>query len=1042
MERIRYWFITPLALTLIIAVQTTAVDLQGGRQSTGLLVGSSQYLSTLNSVFPAHFASLVTSQINTRTTDFGLFGSGYSFASPDPGPSRSFETPTGSGKEYLFGGGIWVGGIIGQDTLVSTSMDGWQQGQETYPTGFPLVNNSGTIRPIRSVADFALGSVCDDTIHTGASYQLDFMDGRPHIPMHITLSNRAYIWNDPRASFSVLYDLVISNVGNDTIRQGYIGLFIDADIGTAYNGAIDDIAGSITHEQIGYIVDNDGELDSLKYDRAFAIKMIRTSFAGRLNFNWWVLNGNSALDYGPMLRSNYRDYGTGGSGAPEGDRNKYHLLSAPEWDFDQVMSVQIGLYDTLWMPPQSRPFMPMLANGYDTRICVSIGPFDLFPDSSVRIQYALLTADSVHIDPRIVDFIEIAPELYTEALQLERITANGRIADSLAELLLDPVNPPANLRVVTASEDSVTLTWDDWVYDNIDGYRLYGGQIPAEAYEHEGVPPPWYEDPDPEVLATLNDNHYSIVPFGHGGGYSFAISHLVNGQATQTSYPISVLIPTPVTPPPLVDTVQYVMSGEPARLQWAPSTGGSVRQYNIYRFPDTTAAKGRYLRHYSQIASGEEIDTTTVNGTTYYYYAMTPFATVPGDQTEFLDNSPANGYLYMVTAIDSLGFETQFSKTMRVWVVYRSTKDFLVLTHGQLVGTYTYEDSIDQFYEQILAGYSYDIYSFADSLSSCHPSLPSCFDWRLLTRYRVVIVDDNLRDNVLRNWYEDEEAGFAKYLGRKGVLVYCGQFANLGSPEFTGYTIAQWYKKTDALVNRYFGVDSIYGIGTLYYKNNSTAPYVDSMLDFAYAEPTGDAPSIAFDSGSVFFPPSVTNYWPTSSPPLVAAFRQDSNTEVIYRFRANRPERSRLESEPVGLMKSSDSTITITLGFHLWYMQEQSARTLLDWIYQKADFMTETPEDHPDLPRQMVLGQNFPNPFNPSTTIAFSLPTRSTVRIDVFNILGQRVRQLLSEELAAGDHAVVWKGDNHQGDQVASGIYLYRLQSGDLTITKKMVLLR
>ncbi|MEW5795915.1 MAG: T9SS type A sorting domain-containing protein [Candidatus Zixiibacteriota bacterium] len=96
----------------------------------------------------------------------------------------------------------------------------------------------------------------------------------------------------------------------------------------------------------------------------------------------------------------------------------------------------------------------------------------------------------------------------------------------------------------------------------------------------------------------------------------------------------------------------------------------------------------------------------------------------------------------------------------------------------------------------------------------------------------------------------------------------------------------------------------------------------------------------------------------------------------------------------------------------------------------------------PELPTAYALAQNYPNPFNPETTIEFSLPTPSAVELTVYNVLGQQVITLVSGEYPAGEHRVIWNGDDDSGVPVASGIYLYRLTVGSTVLTRKMMLLK
>lgn len=94
------------------------------------------------------------------------------------------------------------------------------------------------------------------------------------------------------------------------------------------------------------------------------------------------------------------------------------------------------------------------------------------------------------------------------------------------------------------------------------------------------------------------------------------------------------------------------------------------------------------------------------------------------------------------------------------------------------------------------------------------------------------------------------------------------------------------------------------------------------------------------------------------------------------------------------------------------------------------------------LPSSYALHQNYPNPFNPSTTIAFDLPRQSSVRLEVFDLLGRRVAVLADQEFAAGSHRVDWNGRAADGRAVASGVYLYRLSTDHVVESRKMILLK
>jgi photosystem II stability/assembly factor-like uncharacterized protein len=106
-------------------------------------------------------------------------------------------------------------------------------------------------------------------------------------------------------------------------------------------------------------------------------------------------------------------------------------------------------------------------------------------------------------------------------------------------------------------------------------------------------------------------------------------------------------------------------------------------------------------------------------------------------------------------------------------------------------------------------------------------------------------------------------------------------------------------------------------------------------------------------------------------------------------------------------------------------------------ILTYADIISSVNERSTTITSDYRLEQNYPNPFNPITTIEFDLPKSSEVSLKIFNILGEEVTTLVSDRLSAGSYSYEWDASN-----LASGVYLYRLQAGDYIQTRKMVLMR
>jgi len=109
----------------------------------------------------------------------------------------------------------------------------------------------------------------------------------------------------------------------------------------------------------------------------------------------------------------------------------------------------------------------------------------------------------------------------------------------------------------------------------------------------------------------------------------------------------------------------------------------------------------------------------------------------------------------------------------------------------------------------------------------------------------------------------------------------------------------------------------------------------------------------------------------------------------------------------------------------------------LDWLGVMA-----IDKDIVRIPVRFSLRQNYPNPFNPVTSISFDLPNDGKVSLTVYNMLGQKVSTLVNDYRRAGRHTVTWNGRSELGHTVSTGVYLYRIEVGDFSATKKMVLLK
>ncbi len=134
------------------------------------------------------------------------------------------------------------------------------------------------------------------------------------------------------------------------------------------------------------------------------------------------------------------------------------------------------------------------------------------------------------------------------------------------------------------------------------------------------------------------------------------------------------------------------------------------------------------------------------------------------------------------------------------------------------------------------------------------------------------------------------------------------------------------------------------------------------------------------------------------------------------------------------LATGTDSTTTIYFTMSTW---NPYTVVLMKSTLKRLDSPTSVDGEHPSLPRQFALWQNHPNPFNPATTIRFTLPRRSTVTLKVYDVRGREVATLVDAVLEPGTHAVRFDAAG-----LPSGVYFYRMRAGDFVDAKKLMLLR
>jgi len=180
--------------------------------------------------------------------------------------------------------------------------------------------------------------------------------------------------------------------------------------------------------------------------------------------------------------------------------------------------------------------------------------------------------------------------------------------------------------------------------------------------------------------------------------------------------------------------------------------------------------------------------------------------------------------------------------------------------------------------------------------------------------------------------------------------------------------------------------------------------------------------------------------------PKIETITPNAQASVIYRYDseyASNTPMGILNGEPVGLEYLSSDYNLVVLSFPLYYMQLEPSRDFTDLVLgQKFNEVTTVYQSVTQTPSNYQLRQNYPSPFNPNTTISYSLKENSQVEITIYSLLGQKIRTLVDGWESADFRTVRWDGRDDSGSLVASGVYVYRLKADRFTATRKRILLR
>jgi hypothetical protein len=426
------------------------------------------------------------------------------------------EFPVGSFTQWA-GSDIWVGGVKGNDTSVSVTLDAvpvllddadtWEFHCPPYPEGaivertvldsLRIGRNCRTLYFCQeAISEQDLVTSSYDTVANAAFTGHNPFDGRPHSPLGLRLTQKSFAWSSPSLEDAIVIQYTLANIGYDTnrsdladqrIRDVFVGVlnwgsvFYETLGDQLLREAVETLTGVLRTAPLpGYadltdtlnviwFADKDGDPIGDAFGRtsitsAFGVRLLAPiSSKLRYSFNWWTAEWFSGTDWGPVRSNSRVTFPTSGIGAPLDDRSKYQMMSNGEWDYDQVQTSQNHEADG-WLPA---PFNAReIADGSLTFNLVSIGPFDLRLGESLTFSIAVVGGEDFHRHP--LNFSEF----------------------------FDPSDPEPYLSGLDFTDLALNAQWAAWVYDSPgfdtdgDGYRgdYYIVGEDTIYYRGDGVP--------------------------------------------------------------------------------------------------------------------------------------------------------------------------------------------------------------------------------------------------------------------------------------------------------------------------------------------------------------------------------------------------------------------------------------------------------------------------------------------------------------------------------------------------------------------------
>ncbi len=531
---------------------------------------------------------------------------------------------------------------------------------------------------------------------------------------------------------------------------------------------------------------------------------------------------------------------------------------------------------------------------------------------------------------------------------------------------------------------SLMLEWLPGDPDVVDHYLIHYG--------------PYHSPPAASVVVPVDSTRYTISGLTEGTLYVFHI--------------------TPFTGTGETSIVSKSISGTPYSLPARPRSLKALPQVGSVRLGWVANNSELDFSHY-QVIRDHQLLPYQISGNTY------------------IDDDPALGndfHSYFVVAVDTdgnLSDTTGVAPVISKAATLEAGRVLALNRTGSNPVAWVDESLSGEVMRDALAEFNYTYMSDTSSSNPDRASLYNLIDYELV----IVSAEGGRQDDILSSDLLDD---ICDYLSMGGKAVIFGRWGNIAIFPDSFTTISYTPGGYGGEYAQYFHLS--HRVIPLSYFEPSVA-MVHS--DFAGAHSLmAEYPDLVWDSAVTVHH---TGPYQCTGVPFPDFVQLNSpEPDVIYTYDSNTDD-SITEGKPVGWRYRGDDYKYVFFDIPLSFMDRSAAVAALHQAVTDLGLVVSADDDSPALvPKEFELLQNHPNPFNPQTVIEFINPESQSVHVslEIFNILGQRVRVLVDGDVAPGSHRVVWDGRDENDRPAATGVYFYRLKTETFDAAKKMLLLK